>query len=160
MVILWENILITVIAFGILLWLLSRYAFKPLFGIMETRRQNVLNEMQQAEKDRKDAAALLDEQRKAIESARLEAKEIIENTRAMSSKAAEEMIEASKQEAARLKEAAVQDIVNEKNQAIDSLRKEVGAMSVKIASKIISKEVDESSQKSLIDQYLKEVSDR
>lgn len=160
MVILWENIVITLISFGILYWLLSRYAFKPLFNVMEKRRQIVMSEMQQAEKDRKEAAALLEEQRKAIETARQEAREIIENTRAMSTKAADELIAASKQEAARLKEAAMQEIESEKNRAIEDLRKEVGAMSVKIASKIIEKEVDASAQGALVDKYLKEVGSR
>lgn len=160
LVILWENILITVISFLILYWLLSRYAFKPLFGIMEKRKETVLNDLKQAEKDRKAAAELIQEQRKAIEQARAEALEIIENSRKTSAKTAEDMIEAAKSESARLKESALQDIENEKNQAIAELRSELGQMSVKIASKIIEKEVDSKSQEALVDKYLKEVGSR
>ncbi|MCI3921409.1 F0F1 ATP synthase subunit B [Paenibacillus sp. TRM 82003] len=160
MVILWENILITVVSFAILYWLLSRYAFKPLFSIMEKRREIVMGELEQAEKDRKEAAALLAEQRKAIETARAEAKEIIENSRTMSTKSADDIVQAAKNEATRLKEAAVQDIVSEKNSAIAELRTQVGQMSVQIASKIIEKEVDSKSQEALVDKYLKEVGSR
>lgn len=160
MVILWENIVITIIAFGILYLLLSRYAFKPLFSVMDKRREIVLGEMQQAEKSRKEAAELLEEQRKAIEQARAEAKEIVENSHKVSAKSADDLIQAAREEAARLKETAVKEIENEKNQAIAQLRGEVGDLSVQIASKIIGKEIDAKSQEALIDQYLKEVGSR
>lgn len=160
MIIVWETMVITVIAFGILYWLLHRYAFKPLFSVIDKRREMVLGELQQAEKDRQEAARLLEEQRKAIEQARNEAKEIVENSHKVSAKTAEEIIEAAKAEAARMKESALQEIEQQKNEAIAHLRGEVGELSVKIAKKIIEKEIDEASQSHLIDQYLKEVSGR
>ena len=156
----WTSTVITIIAFALLYWLLNKYAFGPLFGIMEKRRQLVVGELEQAEANRKEAAALLEEQRKAIEQARQEAQDIIEQTRKVSAKTAEDLIDAARSEAARLKEAAQQDIVNERNQAIAELRKQVGEMSVRIATKIIEKEVDASSQEALIDKYLKEVGNR
>jgi F-type H+-transporting ATPase subunit b len=158
--IVWESFVYSIIAFLILYWLLSKYAFGPLFGIMEKRKQIVLGELEQAETNRKEAAALLEEQRKAIEQARKEAQDIIEQTRKISAKSAEDAIEAAKNEASRLKESAMQDIINEKNRAIAELRTQVGEMSVKIASKIIEKEIDAKSQGELIDNYLKEVGHR
>jgi len=156
----WTSTVITIIAFVLLYLLLNKYAFGPLFNIMEQRKRLVVGELEQAEANRKESAALLEEQRKAIEQARKEAQEIVENSRKISTKSAEELVEAAKNEAARLKEAAQQDIVSEKNQAIAELRKQVGEMSVKIASKIIEKEVDASAQEALVDKYLKEVGSR
>ncbi len=156
----WTSTVITIIAFVLLYLLLNKYAFGPLFNIMEQRKRLVVGELEQAEANRKESSALLEEQRKAIEQARKEAQEIVENSRKVSTKSAEELVEAAKNEAARLKEAAQQDIVSEKNQAIAELRKQVGEMSVKIASKIIEKEVDASAQEALVDKYLKEVGSR
>ncbi len=156
----WTSTVITIVAFVLLYLLLNKYAFGPLFNIMEQRKRLVVGELEQAEANRKESAALLEEQRKAIEQARKEALEIVENSRKVSTKSAEELVEAAKNEAARLKEAAQQDIVSEKNQAIAELRKQVGEMSVKIASKIIEKEVDASAQEALVDKYLKEVGSR
>ncbi|MNJ01570.1 ATP synthase subunit b [compost metagenome] len=60
-----------------------------------------------------------------------------------------------------MKEEAVRDIQNEKNRAVEQLRSEVGAVSVKIASKLIEKEVSkEGVQGELVDKYLKEVGGR
>lgn len=153
----WESTVYAIIAFGILYWLLNKYAFGPLFGIMEKRRQLVLEQMNTAEASRKQAEQSMDEQKAALEQARKEAYAIIEQARVTSSKQAEEIVQSAKSEAARLKDDALKDIDSEKNKAIAALRNEVGGISVKIASKIIEKQVDEKSQEQIIDQYLKEV---
>lgn len=147
----------SILAFGILYWLLNKYAFGPLFGIMEKRREYVQNELQTAEKNRQESESLLAEQKQAIQDAKKEAYDILEQARLTSSKQAEDILQQARAEAARLKEEALKDIENEKSKAIASLRSQVSAMSVLIASKIIEKQVDETSQKELIDHYLKEV---
>jgi F-type H+-transporting ATPase subunit b len=153
----WESFVYAIVAFGILYWLLNKYAFGPLFGIMEQRRQLVLQQMNTAEASRKQAESSLEEQKQALQQARKEAYEILEQSRATSSKQADEIVQIAKNEATRLKEEALKDIQSEKNKAIASLRGEVGGLSVKIASKIIEKQIDEKSQEQLVDQYLKEV---
>lgn len=153
----WESFVFAIIAFLILYWLLSKYAFGPLFSVMEQRRERVLSEMQGAEKDRKDAEQYLAEQRKAMENVRQEAFDILEQARKTSAKQAEELIASAKAESTRIKEEALKDIENEKKQAVAALRSQVSAMSVMIASKIIEKQVDEKSQEQLINQYLNEV---
>lgn len=153
----WSNFVIQLIAFGILYWLLHRYAFGPLFSIMEKRRELVKEQLDSAEASRKEAQRQVEEQKQALAQARKEAYDIIEQAKATSSKQAEEIVQAAKSEASRLKDEAVKDIESEKNKAIAALRSEVSGMSVKIASKIIEKQIDEKSQEQLVDQYLKEV---
>ncbi|GFN32717.1 F0F1 ATP synthase subunit B [Paenibacillus xylaniclasticus] len=156
----WTTFGIQLIAFLILLWLLKRYAFGPLLGIMEQRKQLVQSQLADAENSRKQASQHLEEQKQALQQARKEAFDIIEQARSTSSKQADDIIAVAKNEASRLKEDAVKDIESEKNKAIAALRSEVGGMSVQIASKIIEKQIDEKSQEQLVDQYLKEVSSK
>lgn len=157
MSILWENILISIIAFGVLYFLLQRYAFGPLFSIMEKRRELVASQLNDAANNKAQAEQLLAQQQEALEQARKEASEIIERARQSAAKQAEDIVRAAKEESVRLKEEAVQSIENEKNKAIEAVRSQVGYMSVLIASKILEKQIDEKSQSELIDQYLKEV---
>lgn len=155
--IVWSNFFIQLIAFGILYLLLKRYAFGPLFSIMEQRKQLVKDQLESAEASRKQAEQQLEEQKKALQQARKDAYDIIEQAKSTSSKQAEDIIDTAKSEANRLKEDAVKDIESEKNKAIAALRSQVSGMSVMIASKIIEKQIDEKSQEQLVDQYLKEV---
>lgn len=152
-----SNTIITIIAFIILYLALNKWAFKPLFGIMEKRRQLILEQMNTAESSRKQAEESMAEQKAALDEARKEAYGILEQARTTSSKQADEIVQAAKNEATRLKDDALKDIENEKNKAISALRTEVGGISVQIASKIIEKQVDEKSQEQLVDKYLKEV---
>ena len=47
--IVWSNFFIQLVAFVILYWLLSRYAFGPLLSIMEQRKQLVKEQLDSAE---------------------------------------------------------------------------------------------------------------
>lgn len=154
---LWESTVFAMAAFLILLWLLNKYAFGPLFTVMEKRRQLIQQQMNTAETSRKAAETSMEEQKAALEQARKEAYAIIEQARTTSTKQADEIVQSAKNEATRLKDDALKDIESEKNKAIAALRTEVGGISVQIASKIIEKQVDEKSQEQLVDQYLKEV---
>ncbi|CAH0118084.1 MULTISPECIES: F0F1 ATP synthase subunit B [unclassified Paenibacillus] len=150
----------TIIAFLILYFLLNKYAFGPLFSIMEKRKERVLGELQEAEQSRKQAEALIAEQKEALQQARKDAYEIIEQSKTTSTKQAEEIIAQAKEEANRLKDEAVREIESEKNKAVTALRSQVSGMSVMIASKIIEKQIDEKSQEELVDHYLKEVGEK
>ena len=154
---LWTNTAITIVAFLLLFWLLNKYAFGPLFAIMEKRRQLIQEQMNTAETSRLEAQASMAEQKAALDEARKEAYAIIEQARNTSNKQADEIIVTAKNEATRLKDAALSDIESEKNKAISALRTEVGGISVQIASKIIEKQVDEKAQSEIVDKYLKEV---
>jgi len=153
----WESTVFAIISFLILYFLLNKYAFGPLFGIMEKRREMVNEQIRSAEKNRLDSEKMLAEQQEALQTARQEAYDIIEQARVTSTRQAEEIVRLAKEDANRIKEEALKEIENEKNKAVAALRSQVSAMSVLIASKIIEKQIDEKSQKELVEQYLKEV---
>lgn len=159
MEVLWENIVITMLAFGILYWLLNKFAFGKLFEVMEKRRELVLGQLEEAKQTREQANAYVEEQKEALSQARQEAYEIIEQSKQSSSKQARDLLEQAKQDATRLKNEAIRDIENERSKAVEALRGEIGTFSVNIASKLIEREVENNpeEQEKLVNQYLKEV---
>lgn len=152
----YSTFVIQIVAFLILYFLLQKFAFRPLFGIMEKRRQLVKDEIAAAEESRKAAEQYLAEQKQVLEEARRQAYEMIEQAKNSSTKQAEEIIQAARIEANRLKEEALREIESEKNKAVAALRSQVSGMSVLIASKIIEKQIDEKSHQELIERYLQE----
>ncbi|WP_405083543.1 F0F1 ATP synthase subunit B [Paenibacillus psychroresistens] len=152
-----SSFFVAIAAFLILFWLLKKYAFGPLFGIMEERRILVQSQLSNAESNRLQSEKLLTEQKEAIIEAKKSAYDILEQARQASGRQAEELIHSAKAETVRLKEEALKDIENEKDKAVAALRSQVSALSVMIASKIIEKQVDAKSQEQLVEQYLKEV---
>ncbi|SMF66912.1 ATP synthase F0 subcomplex B subunit [Paenibacillus uliginis N3/975] len=161
MTVLWENIVITILAFGILYFLLHKYAFNKLFAIMEKRRELVMSQMNEATQTREQAITYVEQQKQALEQARQDAHEIIERSKQTGNKQAEQILELANEEANRIKSEAVRDIESEKNKAVAALREELGSVSVKIASKLLEREVkNDNVQEELVDQYLKEVGGR
>lgn len=157
MAISWGTTLYQLAIFIILLFLLKRYAFGPILNVMQQRQEKVESELAHAEKSRQEAEKLLAEQREALNAARQEAKEIIDRAVKNGEHQGEELIRKAREEAERLKEDALTEIKREKEQALAELRDQIGTLSVMIASKIIEKELDESAQKALVDEYIQEV---
>jgi F-type H+-transporting ATPase subunit b len=153
----WTTFVIQIVAFLILYLLLSKFAFGPLFGIMEARKKYVQEQLDNAAQSRDEASKLLAEQTAALQATKQEAYGILEQARVSSEKQAEEIVRQAKAEASRLKDEAVSDIESEKNKAIASLRTEVAGLSVSIASKIIEKNVDAKAQEQLVEKSLKEL---
>lgn len=155
----WENMVLTMVAFAILYWLLNKYAFGKLFAVMEKRRELVQGQLEEARQTREQATAYVEEQKEALKQARQEAFEIIEQSKQSSSKQARDLLEQAKSDAIRLKDEAVRDIESERNKAVEALRGEIGSYSVNIASKLIEREVESNpeDQEKLVNQYLQEV---
>ncbi|ASA24532.1 F0F1 ATP synthase subunit B [Paenibacillus donghaensis] len=161
MEIIWTNMLFTIVAFVILYFLLSKFAFSKLFAVMEKRRELVMQQMDEAAKTREQAVAYVEEQKQALNDARQEAQKIIQQSQITSNQQMERTLEQASLEAKRVKEEAVRDIKNEKNKAVEELRSEIGTASVRIASKLLKKEISVSGeQEQLVNQYLKEVGGR
>ncbi|RAV03152.1 F0F1 ATP synthase subunit B [Paenibacillus sp. YN15] len=156
----WESTLFAVLAFGLLYFVLNKFAFGPLFSVMEKRRELVQSQLKAAEDSRTQAEQFMQEQKKAMQDVRKEAFQIVEQARTSSLRQSEELLKQAKDESVRLKQEALNDIQAEKNKAVAALKGQVGAMSVLIASKIIEKQIDEKSQQDLVEQYLKEVGDK
>lgn len=159
--IIWEDIAVSIVSFLILYWALSKFAFSKLFNIMEQRRELVLKQLEDAKQTREQATQYVEDQKVALEGARKEAYDIVERSKQTSSKQAEHILEEASNAVVRLKSEAIRDIESEKIKAVEALRSEIGTVSVKIASKLLDKEVKmDNTQEHLVDQYLKEVGGR
>jgi F-type H+-transporting ATPase subunit b len=145
------------VIFLILLFIVRKFALGPAMGVMEERQNHIRNEISVAEDSRKEAEAFLKEQRTALEEARNEAYEIIERAKKQSELEGADIIKSAQERAQRTLEEARAEISREKDQAVEALHNEVATLSVQIASKVLTKELDEKSQKKLVDDYLQEV---
>ncbi|HHY73850.1 MAG TPA: F0F1 ATP synthase subunit B [Bacillus bacterium] len=151
------DIVVQLVSFIILLLLLRKFAFGPLMGIMKKREEHIANEIDAAEKSRKEAQEFAAQQAEALKAARQDAADLIESAKKLGEQQQKDIVEAAKVEATRIKDAAVKEIQQEKEQAIAALREQVASLSVLIASKVIEKELSEQDQQKLINEYIKEV---
>jgi F-type H+-transporting ATPase subunit b len=124
---------------------------------MEKREEIVNENLDSAEKNRKEAEEFIVQQRKELEKARVEAQEIIQQAKKLSEQQGQDILEQARQNAERLKDSALAEIQREKEQAVTALREQVASLSVLVASKVIEKELNEKDQEQFVQEYLEEV---
>ncbi|HEY3285575.1 MAG TPA: F0F1 ATP synthase subunit B [Gemmatimonadaceae bacterium] len=144
----------TVLVFAILFFVLSKFAFKPILAAVEGREQELRETMDQAKADRELAAQLLAEQKQQLEAARADAQKIIADGRATAEKMRADLMEHTRTQQADMLERAKRDIESEKQGAIAELRREAVDLAIAGASKVIEKNLDDASNRALVDKYL------
>ncbi|KML33404.1 F0F1 ATP synthase subunit B [Rossellomorea marisflavi] len=154
------DIIVQLVLFLVLLWLLKKFAWGPLMGIMQERENHIAGEIDAAEKSRTEASKYLEEQRELLKEARQEALALIESAKKQGDDQRSQIILEARQESERLKESAKREIETQKDQAMAALREQVASLSVMIASKVIEKELSVEDQEQLINDYIKEAGDQ
>jgi len=145
----------TWITFFVVLAILYKIALKPILATIDNREKSIRDDIEQAQKQRDDAEALLAKHKELMDSAEAEAQKLFKESRAQADKAREAMIEKSRQESAKLLEKAKDEIEHQKDSALASLRAEVADLAVGAAEKIILHNLDGKKQKVVVDEYIK-----
>jgi F-type H+-transporting ATPase subunit b len=144
----------TLLIFVLLMFILARYAFKPLTAAVEARERALEEAITQAKADRDKASALLADQTKALDAARAEAQKLIAESRVTGEKLRNEMLEQTKQQQHDLLDRARAEIDNERKRAIADLRREAVELAIAGASKVIERNLDDQSNRKLVEGFL------
>jgi F-type H+-transporting ATPase subunit b len=144
----------TLLIFIVLLVILSRFAFKPLTAAVVAREQALERMIAEARRDRDEAAALLEQQRKAVDAARADAQRVIAEGRLTAEQLRNEMLEQTKHQQHELIERARVEIDNERKRAIADLRREAVELALVGASKVIERNLDDQTNRKLVESFL------
>ncbi len=152
------EMIIGVIAFGILYWLYKSKVVPRLEELYEERAAAIEGGMQQAEQAQAEAREALEKYTAQLAEARAESNELRESAREQGAQIVAEMRAQAQAEAARITESAKRQVEAERQQAVVQLRQEVGALSTALASKIVGESLeDEVRQKGIVDRFLGEL---
>ncbi len=148
----------TLVIFLILLFVLSRFAFKPIIAAVEAREQALENAINSAKRDREEAALLLAQHRAALDASRGEGQKLIADARAAAERVRAELVEQAHAEQARMLERARAEIDAERAKAIAELRKEAVDLAILGAGKVIGQNLDRDANRKLVESFLASVS--
>ena len=141
-------------SFLLLIFLVEKYAWGNITSILDQRAEKISSDIDGAEEARKKAEELASKREAELAGSRTEAKTIIENAKETAEKSKSDILAEAKLEAGRLKEKANQEIAQNKAEALQSVKGEVADLTVSLAGKIISQNLDGHAHKELIDQYI------
>jgi F-type H+-transporting ATPase subunit b len=145
------------ITFLILLFLLRKFAWKPILKMIKDREDSIDSALKSAEKAKEEMRSLQSDNEKILAQARNERDQMMKEARDMKDAIVGEAKGKAKEEADKILTAAREAIQNEKMAAITELKNQVAVLSVEIAEKILKRELsDENKQKELIGDLLKD----
>ena len=136
----------TLVVFATLLYVLKRSAWPVLLAAVREREQKLERQLAEAEKQRQEAAALLEEQKRLLAAGHAEAQEIIAKARVVAEKEREEYDH--------LLVRARKEIAEEKEKALLALRREAVDLTIAAASKLIEAQLDTEANRRLVTEYL------
>jgi F-type H+-transporting ATPase subunit b len=144
--------------FGIVLYILRKFAWKPILNALKDREESIAKALNSAEDAKKEVAGLKADNEKIIAEARQEKSIILKEARDMKDKIIAEAKEKAMQEAAKSIVLAKQQIEAEKTAAINDIKKQVAELSVMIAEKVIRKELsNKSEQEKMVDGLIDDI---
>ncbi len=147
----------TILTFLLLVFILAKFAWKPLLKMLQDREDMVRSSLEDAEKAKSELERLNEESEAIMAKARSEAQSILADGKVAAEKVKDDIIAKSKEQANKIREDAGNQIQVEKDKAISEIKKEVVNLTLSVAEKLIRKNLSDADNKSLIEESLKKV---
>ena len=162
------TILAQMLNFFILVWLLARFAYKPLLAIMTERKERIAKDLEAAEKARVEAEGFKADYAAQIRpnaESRIpfeqithgQIKQIVEKAVQEAENTTREQLSTAREQIEQEKNRARQDIAIERDRAMNSLRNEVVSLSVAMAGKVVAKDMNSETNTKLIEDAIRQL---
>lgn len=146
------------LAFGILLFILTKFAWKPILASLHEREKTIEESLHQADKARDEMKSLKAHNEELLKQAKEERDAILKDARNIRDSIIEESKDKANLEFNRIIESAKESIHFEKMSAITELKNQIATLSIDIAEKILKEELtNKDAQKKHIDKMIDKI---
>ena len=146
------------IAFSLLLWILAKFAWKPIMKGLKEREQTIEEALNTANKAREEMKELKFTNEQLLKEAKEERDPIARDTRKLKESIIDAARNKANEEANPIIENAREAIKNEKLAAIHDMKNQLALLSIEIAEKIVKQELSgKDKQKDFIQRLIDEV---
>ena len=146
------------VSFGILLWVLSKFALPPILEALETRERKIRESIDQAEQNRTTAEKCLKEYEAKLRGATQEAEVIVAEARNKAQHLLEENEQRLRTESERIKTETSQEIERERRKALQDIRGEAADLALLVAEKVLIRSLSDDDNRRLAKEALQSVS--
>ena len=144
--------------FLLLIFLLKKFAWKPILDAVNEREEGIKNALLSAENAKKEMQNLKSDNEKLLADARVERDIMLKEAREIKDKIVSEAKDEAQVQAGKMIEQAKAAINSEKNAAMAELKNQVSSLSIEIAEKVLRSELtDKASQTKLVEKMLGDV---
>jgi F-type H+-transporting ATPase subunit b len=141
----------TVLVFLGLLFVLGRFAWKPLLAALHQREEHLEHVLHETERARNESESLLAEHRRRLAAAEDQVRALIDEARKNAQSAADEIVRKAQAEADASRQRAEREIGSAKDQALSEIWSTTADLAVSVAGKVLGKSLSEDDHRRLID---------
>ena len=140
-----------------LLFLLKKFAWKPILDAVNERETSIRDALSSVEEARAEMEKLQSNNQQILKEAKAEKEALLKEARKTKSELISSAKQEAQKEAQKILSQAQEEIQNEKRTAVIELNRQVGSIAINIAEKVIQKELEsKEKQIQLVDQLLKD----
>jgi F-type H+-transporting ATPase subunit b len=132
----------TIISFILLVILLWKVAYPQILKGMKNREETIKQQLEEAQKTKKEAENLLEDYKRQLAEARSEAQKIINEGKSLGENIRKEIVQKAQEESNQIVKRAQEEIGLQKQKAILELQEKIADLSIMAASKIINKSLN------------------
>ncbi len=145
------------LAFAFFVWFCMRYVWPPIIAALRERQATIAEGLDAAERGQRSLEDAGQKVQELTQEAKRQAAAILEQANRRADQVVEEAKEQARTEGERLKAAARAEVEQEASRARESLRREVGALALAGAEKVLGRVVDRNAHQDLVAELAKEL---
>ena|SRR5690348_14898640 len=156
----WQEIVVGLIAFGILCFVLMKFVFPRMEETFRARVDAIEGGIKRAEEAQAEASRLLQQYKEQLAEARTEAARIRDEARADAAGIREDILARAREESDRIIAAGRDALQTERETIVRQLRAEIGGLAVELAGRIVGESLeDEARRRGTVERFLQEIGD-
>lgn len=151
----WPKLIAQIVNFGLVMWILWKFAYRPVLKLLEERRQKVAEAMTNAEKAREELARTEAQRQQVLADTNAQANRLIEEARAAAAKVREQETQKAIREAEQIVSKAREAAAIERARMLADVKREIGRLVIATTSKVTGKVLTPDDQRRLNDETTK-----
>lgn len=146
-------LLAQIVNFVFLVIILRAIAYEPLQRMLQERRERIQKGIEDAKAAEEARAMVETERAKILAEARTEANQIVAEAHTKARQEADQLLDQAREEAEQIRATAHEEAAAERNQILGQMRKDIAALAIAAAHKLVGEALDEQRQQALVDAF-------
>jgi len=153
----WKLLLAQAVNFGIVLFVLYKFAYKPILKLLHDRENKVSTSLKNAEKVEENLKKSKIERENQVALGRKEAEKIVEEATVRAEEVRKDKLDTTKKDAAEVVREAKEKIMSERKSMVDGVKSELGELVLLASRRVTKNSIDSKNQKKLIEEAIAEL---
>ena len=147
----------SVLSFGILFFVLKKFAFPPILEALEMREKKIRGDIEDPERLRDEAKGIKEELEETLKAAHGKAETIVQLAHDESKKAQEKSLQETEAKVRQIQKDAEQEILNSRNKLLQEVRSYAAALTIASTEKFLKKALGDDDKKKLVEESIEQV---